>query len=88
MAWNSDTDSSDQTDDDTDKTMEEGAQTSRGWNDLPINDKIWAMPHTMPELRKMQQDDPDLGPVRKWVEGKERPKGAGVTHMSPATKHF
>ena len=64
-AWNSDTDSSDQTDDDTDKTMEEGAQTSRGWNDLPINDKIWAMPHTMPELRKMQQDDPDLGPVLK-----------------------
>ena len=36
--------------------MEEGAQTSRGWNNLPINDKIWAMPHTMPELHKMQEN--------------------------------
>ena len=88
-AWNSDSDSSDLTDGETDKSREEGAQASRGSNcPTTTPDKIWAMPHTMPELRKMQQDDPDLGPVVTWAEEKERPKGADVAHLSPATKHF
>ena len=61
MVWNSDTDSSDQTDDDTDKTMGEGAQASRGSTNLPINEKkTWAMLHTMPELHKMQQEEENL----------------------------
>ena len=60
MVWNSDTDSSDQTDDDTDKTMGEGAQASRGLINLPIYEKIGAMLHTMPELRKVQQEEENL----------------------------
>ena len=57
--------------------MGEGAQASRGSTNLPMTDKFWAVPHTMPEIFKMQKDDPDLGPILTWAEEKKRPKGAG-----------
>ena len=48
----------------------------------------WAMTSSAKDLRKKQLDDPDIGPVLRWVEAGKRPSNAEVHPLSPATRHY
>ena len=39
-------------------------------------------------LKKRQLEDPDIGPVLKWLESGARPVGPEVTASSPATQYY
>ena len=48
----------------------------------------WASNHSLHALQKKQKEDPDIGPIFKWVESGERPFGTEVCATSPATRHY
>ena len=44
---------------------------------------------TQEELRMAQESDPDIAPVKKWMdEGRGRLPYADIAHFSPATKSY
>ena len=42
----------------------------------------------MCDLKKRQQEDPDIGPILKWLESGARPVGPEVAASIPATQHY
>jgi hypothetical protein len=49
---------------------------------------MWGMGHSTVNLRKLQMDDKDVGPVLRWIEAIDRPFGVEVCSSSPATRHY
>ena len=56
-----------------------------GKEPAPSQEKPWSLPYSMCDLKKKQLEDPDIGPVLKWVESGARPVGPEVTASIPAT---
>ena len=48
----------------------------------------WPLQTNKDSVQKMQQDDPDLGPIYKWFSTDNRPSNAELTASSPATRHI
>ena len=44
--------------------------------------------HSKTELRKMQDRDPDIGPIYRWVTTGNRPHSNDITMESPETRHY
>ena len=42
----------------------------------------------MQDLKKKQMEDPDIGPVMRWLEKGVRPVGPKFAASSPATQHY
>ena len=47
----------------------------------------WPVSYTPIQLRTAQLDDPDLGPVIKWIESGAIPSSTETSKKSPATRH-
>lgn len=67
-------------------TTRASAQKGGGGSDENLTP--WAGICTVPKLMKMQEDDPDIGPVLAWMKNKQRPKAADVVTCTPATRHY
>ena len=50
--------------------------------------KPWAGLCTLKQMKKKQEDDPDLSVVLSWVKKNERPKSAEVNLLSPCVRHY
>ena len=48
----------------------------------------WAGDYTIPQLRQMQSNDPDIGPVIVWLIDNRRPSSSHVARLSPCTRHY
>ena len=48
----------------------------------------WEGGYSRSELQKLQQDDPDHGPLFKWKESDQRPTNTEVQRNSAATRHY
>ncbi|CAC5421923.1 unnamed protein product [Mytilus coruscus] len=48
----------------------------------------WEGGHSETELHKMQENDPDLGPLLKWKESGHRPTNSDIQQNSAATRHY
>ena len=44
--------------------------------------------HSKSELKSMQEKDPDIGPIYRWVTTGNRPHGNDVTMESPESRHY
>ena len=64
----------------------------RGWARIRRVDTrsntSWVSGFSMETLRKKQQDDPDIGPIMRWMKKGKRPYGAEVCASSPATRNY
>ena len=73
---------------------EAGTQASPSnpdWPDAeqaPSGEKLWALPYSMQDLRKKQMEDPDIGPVMKWLDKGVRLVGPKIAASSPVTQHY
>ena len=48
----------------------------------------WSTGYTLSAVRKKQLEDPDIGPILKWITSGSRPFGAEVCASSPVTRHY
>ena len=48
----------------------------------------WANMYAVSTLRKMQEQDPYIGPIFKWFSEQHRPTAAELAAKSPATRHY
>ncbi|VDH92566.1 Hypothetical predicted protein [Mytilus galloprovincialis] len=48
----------------------------------------WNSGHSKEELLKLQEDDPDIGPLLQWKESDTRPNSKEVEKYSAATRHY
>ncbi|CAG2256003.1 unnamed protein product [Mytilus edulis] len=49
---------------------------------------IWKTGHTIPELKKLQEEDEAIGHIFKWKTDGKRPPWRDVESLSPATRHY
>ena len=61
----------------------------------PTDDQIgggswvpWSPAYKAEQLRKLQDDDPDISPVIQWIEGGITPSAQELAVCSPATRHL
>ena len=57
-------------------------------NEKSCGNQDFTLPDSTTELRRKQLNDPDLGPVLRWVESGKRPFGSVVCSASPTTRHY
>lgn len=48
----------------------------------------WPLKTTLSDVKKHQQEDPDIGPVYRWCKEGTRPGGSDVSKLSPASRHY
>ena len=72
----------------TDAPALTGSPDTPGKQPVPSQEKPWSLPYSMCDLKKTQLEDPDTGPVLKWLESGARPIGLEVAASSPATWHY
>ena len=48
----------------------------------------WPAKTTPDKLAKMQQEDPDIGPVYRWLQTNNKPDKIKLSLKSPATRHY
>jgi hypothetical protein len=53
-----------------------------GWTDR------WPKVYTERDIKKMQQEDPDIKPILTWMKQGDRPHGQEVCKSNPATRHY
>ena len=57
-------------------------------NEKSCGNQGFTVPDSTTDLRRKQLNDPDLGPVLRWVESGKRPFGSVVCSASPTTRHY
>jgi hypothetical protein len=53
-----------------------------------LNEVCWPSQFSKSDIKKLQENDPDIGPILKWIKQKHRPFGPEVNRSSPATRHY
>ena len=73
------------------KTRSMGASGSHT-RDPPVRKsgkwKPWSEVHSIQRLAKSQREDPDIGPVYRWIHDNETPTTSDLAMASPATRHY
>ena len=53
---------------DTDALALTSSHDIPGKESVPSQEKPWSLPYSMGDLKKKQLEDPDIGPILKWLE--------------------
>ena len=48
----------------------------------------WSVGHTLKEIKSLQENDINIGPILKWKISDDRPRGNIVTSSAPKTRHY
>ena len=79
------------------QTRNNGKRPTRDPSPLPVTPNQptnrkeppgWSAGYTLGAARNKQLEDPDIGPILKWITSGSRPFGAEVCASSPATRHY